>query len=105
MATNDKVTKSGSTKRFGTRYGRTTKERYGAIERLQKATYACPSCHYDKIKRVALGIWECGKCTKKFAGRAYTLGTKTIKLGEEHKGEDLIEVSEQPVEEKQEKEE
>jgi len=108
MAIDEKTVKIGSVKRFGTRYGRTTKERYGTLEALQKTKYMCPNCHYENIRRVSSGIWECTKCSKKFAGRAYTLGSKTIKMGESVKGDGIIEASpeetvqkEEPVEQEE----
>ena len=66
-----KATKYGSTKRFGVRYGRTVKEKFGALEKQQKASYKCPKCHKPKVKRVNTGIWQCTKCNYKFAGKAY----------------------------------
>ena len=68
-----KKTKHGSVKRFGTRYGRTLKNKMGNIESLQKKEYTCPKCHYEKVKQSTTGIWECGKCGAKFTSKAYTV--------------------------------
>jgi len=61
------------TKRFGTRYGRKPKKKFAQLEKLQRAKYKCPSCRKTAVKRLAVGIWECGKCDLKTAGKAYTL--------------------------------
>lgn len=66
-------------KRFGARYGRTLKKRFSEIEVLQKTKYKCPFCNYPKSKRLAVGIWFCKSCSKKFTSRAYTV-TKPITI-------------------------
>ena len=63
-----------STKRFGPRYGRKLKERFGKLEELQRKKHICPYCKAQKVKRVALGIWNCRKCDAQFTGKAYTIG-------------------------------
>jgi large subunit ribosomal protein L37Ae len=74
-------TTTGSAKRYGTRYGRANREKAGSIEKEQRRFHACPFCNHVKVKRVALGIWQCRKCNAKFAGRAYTITkTKTTDL-------------------------
>lgn len=61
----------GSIKRFGARYGRTVKLKVAKIERMQRAKHKCPYCHNLQVRRESAGIWQCGKCNVKFAGRAY----------------------------------
>ena len=61
------------TKRFGARYGRSNRERLEKIERKQKAIYKCPYCQYKKVKRISSGIWQCKKCSTKFAAKAYEI--------------------------------
>jgi large subunit ribosomal protein L37Ae len=68
------ASKFPSTKRFGSRYGKTNKVKFGAIEALQRKKYTCPSCSRDKVRRVSLGIWSCEKCGYKFTSKAYTIG-------------------------------
>ena len=68
--------KIGSAKRFGPRYGRKLRLKVGAIEKEQRRLHKCPYCNYVKVKRVAVGIWGCGKCGSKFAGKAYSPGDK-----------------------------
>ena len=70
---------NGSTKRFGPRYGRTLRKKVDKIEGMQRAKHKCPYCHVQKVKRVAAGIWSCGKCGAEFAGRAYSPGKATRK--------------------------
>lgn len=68
-------------KRFGARYGKSLKLRYGKIEALQKEKYKCPYCNAPKVKRISVGIWECKKCGSKFTGKAYTI-KKSVKKEE-----------------------
>ena len=67
----------GSVKRFGVRYGRTVKHKFAKIEMEQKKDHKCPYCAKLKVKRLSVGIWECGKCKSKFAARAWTLGSRS----------------------------
>lgn len=62
-----------SMKRFGARYGRTMKAKFGKIEDVQRAKHKCPYCQKTGVKRIAAGIWQCRKCDVKFAGKAYTI--------------------------------
>lgn len=66
----------GPAKRFGVRYGATTKHRLAAIETEQKKAQICPYCFKPKVKRVSYGIYECKKCSSKFTGKAYVVGRK-----------------------------
>ena len=59
--------------RFGTRYGRTIRERLADIEAGYRGKHKCPYCNYTDVTRKAAGIWECKKCTTKFTSRAYQL--------------------------------
>ncbi|MFH1181551.1 MAG: 50S ribosomal protein L37ae [Candidatus Woesearchaeota archaeon] len=72
------VTRYGSTKRFGTRYGKKLKDKIGKLEEERRLGNKCPYCHKPRIKRIAAGIWECTKCRSKFAGKAYSIGQKKI---------------------------
>ncbi|MBD3361166.1 50S ribosomal protein L37ae [Candidatus Woesearchaeota archaeon] len=67
----------GPAKRFGTRYGATTKHRLATIEKEQKKPQLCPYCSKPKAKRISYGIYECKKCNSKFTGKAYVVGRKT----------------------------
>lgn len=73
------VTKYGSVKRFGVRYGRRTKERFGKVESEYRKKHNCPFCHKVGVKRVSLGVWECRKCNVRFTGAAYVPSGKVIK--------------------------
>ena len=73
------MVKNLSTKRFGARYGKTVKDKFGSIEKLQKAKYKCPKCSRDQVKRLSKGIWQCNKCGEKFTSKAYTV-SKTEKI-------------------------
>jgi len=63
-------------RRFGARYGRKTKQRFGTIEQEQRKNHKCPYCNAEKVKRSSVGIWECKKCGSKFTGKAYTIKKK-----------------------------
>lgn len=67
------VTKYGSVKRFGPRYGRKLKYKLGRIEFEKLKSKKCPYCSKEKAKRIAAGIWYCKKCNFKFTGGAYTI--------------------------------
>ena len=60
-------------KRFGPRYGRRTRLKYGMIERVQRSRQKCPYCNQIKVRRVSTGVWNCEKCGAKFTGKAYTV--------------------------------
>ena len=70
------IDKYGSVKRFGARYGRKLKERFGKVESIQRKKQKCPYCSAIKVKRLAAGIWECGRCNSKFTGKAYSVSKK-----------------------------
>ncbi len=60
--------KSGTTARFGSRYGVSVRRRAGAALKKKSRHYTCPSCNYQKVRRKAAGIWECRKCDHTFTG-------------------------------------
>lgn len=71
MASKLKKTKSAG--RFGARYGKKVRSRLSAVESKQRKKQTCPFCKKLGAKRLSKGIWECGKCDKKFAGGVYNL--------------------------------
>ncbi|MDO8661382.1 MAG: 50S ribosomal protein L37ae [Candidatus Woesearchaeota archaeon] len=87
----------GPVKRFGTRYGRTTKMRLAAVEVQQKQAQQCPYCQKPKAHRLSYGIYSCECCGKKFTGPAYALTQKIRSVGtdlavtKEEKTEPIIE--------------
>lgn len=70
------IRKYKATKKFGARYGRKIKERFGKIELEQRKKQKCPYCSAFRVKRVAAGIWQCRKCDAKFTGKAYSVSAK-----------------------------
>jgi large subunit ribosomal protein L37Ae len=68
-----KKTTYGSTKRLGSRYGKTVKDKVGKIESEQHKDHKCPYCSRVAVKREAAGIWACTKCGSKFTSKAYTV--------------------------------
>ena len=58
--------------RFGVRYGRRVRTKIADIESHQRKKQQCIFCK-GTVKRLSTGIWQCKKCSKKFAGHAYFL--------------------------------
>ena len=94
----EKVT---SVKRFGTRYGRTLKLKFGKIEVEQRKKHKCPYCAAVQVKRIALGIWSCTKCGAKFAARAYTIAKKQVEQPQEAPAQSFEEHQEETQEEEE----
>jgi len=93
------IEKYKSTKRFGARYGRKLKERFGKVESEQRKRHKCPYCSAPKVKRIALGIWKCGKCGSKFTGKAYSVAKKITFEETEEPKEKVEEIKELKKEE------
>lgn len=63
--------KVGISGKYGPRYGRSIRKTIATVKRGQKAKHTCPSCSRPSVKRIAAGVWSCGKCGVKIAGKAY----------------------------------
>ncbi len=48
-------------------YGKRIREAVAASRLKSRKLYACPACSRDAVKRVSSAIWQCKKCSKKFA--------------------------------------
>lgn len=92
----------GSVKRFGVRYGRTTKYNFAKIENEQKKPQKCPYCKKLKAKRVFAGVYKCSKCNAKFTGKAYFLEQVVNVSKEEEEIPELITDVQETKEEAQE---
>jgi len=68
--------KVGPTRGLGVRYGATVRKRYVKVITELKKPHRCSQCGFTRVKRVSVGVWQCGKCGFKFAGGAYTPVTK-----------------------------
>lgn len=88
----------GASKQFGVRYGRRLRMKWEAVDTEQKTQYKCPYCHKIAVKRIAVGIWNCPKCSAVFTGKAYSVAGKSRK-------EKLLEEAEVPEETEEELEE
>ncbi|MBW2971175.1 50S ribosomal protein L37ae [Candidatus Woesearchaeota archaeon] len=75
--------KKALTKRLGPRYGTTVKSRLEKAEAEHKRKHKCPQCSSNSLKRVSAGIWQCTKCSSKFAGGAYSPRLKPQKQEKE----------------------
>ncbi|HUW85586.1 MAG TPA: 50S ribosomal protein L37ae [Methanoregula sp.] len=73
---------TGSSGRFGCRYGRFVRKRVAEIEAVSGALHRCPKCDMKSIQRRGTGIWECRKCGYKFAGGAYQPQTPAMKIAQ-----------------------
>jgi large subunit ribosomal protein L37Ae len=73
---------TGSSGRFGCRYGRFVRKRVNDIEKISRAFHRCPKCDMESVARKGTGIWECRKCGYKFAGGAYQPTTPTMKIAQ-----------------------
>jgi len=91
-----------SIKRFGPRYGRTVKHKFGAVEAMHRKKYKCPYCSKLSVKRLSAGIWECQKCNAKIASRAYNLAKKKEVKDDVEKEEPVAQVKESEVKETEE---
>ncbi len=64
----------GSVKRYGVRYGRTTKFKAAQVEsQYYGRRLKCPYCSKNRVKRVFAGVWQCRNCSAKFSAKAYTI--------------------------------
>jgi len=71
---------TGSSGRFGCRYGRFVRKRVAEIEKISRGLHRCPKCDMESVSRKGTGIWECRKCGYKFAGGAYQPQTPSMKI-------------------------
>ncbi len=62
----------GLTKRFGARYGSRLRKKVEEIELDQRGRHFCSNCGRRAVRRVSVGVWQCGKCGYKFAAGAWS---------------------------------
>jgi len=77
----DRRRRTGSSGRFGPRYGRVARRRVSEIEEGMRGPHTCPECNADRVERTDTGIWNCGRCDHTFTGGAYqpeTPGGRTV---------------------------
>jgi large subunit ribosomal protein L37Ae len=84
---------TGSSGRFGCRYGRFVRKRVNDIEKISRALHRCPKCDMISVARKGTGIWECRKCGYKFAGGAYQPITPTMKIAQRAIDRTVVEAS------------
>ncbi len=63
--------RTGSSGRFGARYGRVSRRRVDEIEDVSRAKHTCPDCGAERVEREGTGIWSCSRCGHTFAGGTY----------------------------------
>jgi large subunit ribosomal protein L37Ae len=73
---------TGSSGRFGCRYGRFVRKRVNDMEKISRALHNCPKCDTVAVARKGTGIWECRKCSYKFAGGTYQPITPAMKIAQ-----------------------
>ncbi len=52
-------------------YGKKVRKRVEEANKKARKIYKCPSCSRLAVKRKANGLWQCRKCSVKFASGAY----------------------------------
>ena len=52
-------------------YGKKVREEVRQAQRTKTASYLCPACSRTAVRRLSVGLWQCTKCQKKFASKAY----------------------------------
>ncbi len=71
----------GIAARFGARYGATLRKKWKEVMERRYAYYTCKFCGAKvRMKRIAIGIWQCPKCGRIFAGGAYQPFTEVGKV-------------------------
>lgn len=73
------VKKKENLKGLGAKYGSTLRKRYTRVYVMLKSKRECPSCSSLRFRRVASGIWRCGKCGYTQAGGAYDVSQESRK--------------------------
>jgi large subunit ribosomal protein L37Ae len=66
--------KVASAGRYGVRYGRKLRKKVINVEAAQRSKQKCPYCSRSTVKRLAMGIFNCTKCSSTFTGKAYVVG-------------------------------
>ena len=62
--------------KFGAGYGTSLRNRFNAVDSLQRKKQNCPQCKKLGVKRMAAGGWHCERCGVQFDGHAYSLNIK-----------------------------
>ncbi|MBI2579923.1 MAG: hypothetical protein HYW27_03400 [Candidatus Aenigmarchaeota archaeon] len=52
-------------------YGKKIRQAVTEAKKKSAKKYKCPSCSRTAMKRVANGVWQCRKCSSKFASGAF----------------------------------
>ncbi|MFW6230621.1 MAG: 50S ribosomal protein L37ae [Nanoarchaeota archaeon] len=77
--------------RFGTRYGKSTRDKISKAEQLVRSSKKSPFCNKNTVKRLSSGLWVCTKTGIKFTGRAYTFDPKSLTGTKEKLQEEYVE--------------
>lgn len=59
----------------GVRYGAEIRKQEGKVMAAKRASYACPQCGKQAVRRTSNSLWQCKSCQSTFAGGAYSLST------------------------------
>jgi large subunit ribosomal protein L37Ae len=63
--------KVGNTGWMGPRYGIRIRRRVLELDRARELDSACPKCSTVTVARIASGVFQCSRCSTKFASGAY----------------------------------
>jgi len=85
---------SGRGGRFGSRYGKSTRDKISRAESLVRASTKSPFCNKNTVKRLSSGLWVCTKTGIKFTGKAYTFDPKSMSGSKEKIQEQYVSIEE-----------
>ncbi|CAD7769240.1 50S ribosomal protein L37Ae [Candidatus Methanoperedenaceae archaeon GB50] len=72
--------KTGTSGRYGARYGRKLRRITATIEARTKQKYKCPQCKHNTLQRTHTGIWKCTKCNHTTTGGTHTPTTPQAQI-------------------------
>ena len=81
---------AGNRGRFGTRYGKSTRDKIARAESSVRKSRKSPFTNTNSVRRVSAGIWYCKKSGIKFTGKAYGFDSKNL-LGKKSSREEIVE--------------
>ncbi len=55
-------------------YGKKIRKAVAESKKKAHSRYLCPACSRNSVRRASQGVWQCRKCSSKFASGAYEFG-------------------------------
>ncbi|RLG28291.1 50S ribosomal protein L37ae [Candidatus Bathyarchaeota archaeon] len=72
--------KTGTSGKYGPRYGRKLRKTAATLETKTKQKYKCPKCGHTTLQRTHTGIWKCTKCNHTTTGGTHTPNTPQAQI-------------------------